>query len=70
MKEAPIGGAEKTGFCMTNSLIEHPQNGARTGNLASSARTISIAYVQFFVPETLWKYHGLIIVNPTFNSTV
>ena len=25
--EAPIGGTEKTGFCMTNSQREHPQNG-------------------------------------------
>ena len=25
--EAPIGGTEKTGFCMTNSQREQPQNG-------------------------------------------
>jgi hypothetical protein len=42
----------------------------RTGNLASSARTISIAYYSSSFQETLWKYHGLIIVNRTFNSTV
>lgn len=82
VKEAPIGGAEKTGFCMTNSLIEHPQNGARTGNLASSARTISIAYVQFFVPgnslEIPWsnncqsnfQQHCLTVMCKRFWSTI
>ena len=39
MKEAPIGGTEKTGFCMTKSLREHPQNGARTGIHNTSFRT-------------------------------
>ena len=39
--EAPIGGTEKTGFCMTNSQREHPQNGNVSNLETIEASTVS-----------------------------
>jgi hypothetical protein len=41
------------GFFMCEKEQERDLEDARTGNLASSVRTIPITYVQFFVPGNM-----------------
>jgi hypothetical protein len=55
---------------MNTATYPFEKMAARTGNLASSVRTIPFLPYSSSFQETIWKYHDIIIVNSTFNSAV